>query len=105
MLQMSQAGVPAWLVIEARGTVEPPQFFVFIMCPSSKDRFVDNFSRLYDFPGQLLTGGDLQIPQSCMWDQNQLAVRSEELDLRGKQRGRQRDEHTFGDCRAVEQFP
>jgi hypothetical protein len=106
MLYLSQAGVPAWSVIEARGTVEPPQFSSCISYPNSRDPFNDNFLQLDDFLGDVLAGGDLRIQQSCMWDEDETDVRSEEPDLHGQQSGRQSDEYESGErCRAVERFP
>jgi len=106
MLYLSQAGVPAWSVIEARGTVEPPEFSLCMSCPHSRDPFDDNFSQLDDFLGDVLAGENLRSHQSCMWDEDEVDVRSEEPDLHGQQNGRQSGEHEFGErCRAVERFP
>ena len=108
MLYLSQAGMPAWSVIEARGTVEPPQFSSCMSYPKSKDPFGDSFFQLDNFLGlgDVLAGGNLRIHHSCMWDENEMDVRSEEPDLHGQQNGRQSDEHGFGErCRAVERFP
>lgn len=103
MLRMSQAGVRAWSVFEARGAVEPPQYSVCILC-QHENPFGDNF---FDFlRDDVLAGGNLHIHQGCMWDEDDLDVRSEELDLRGQQNGRQSDEHEFGERgRAVGRFP
>lgn len=67
MLHMSQAGVPAWSAIEARGTVEPPHYFMCILRPKSIKLFDRAFLRLDDFLGDVLAGGNLRIHQGCMW--------------------------------------
>lgn len=106
MLYLSQAGVPAWSVIEARGTVELPQFSLCMSCLNSRDPFDDIFWQLDDVLGFLLAGGNLRIHQHCMWDEDTTDVRSEEPDLHGQQNERQSDEHEFGGrCRAVERLP
>jgi hypothetical protein len=108
MLYLSQAGVPAWSVIEARGTVEPPQFSSCMSYQKSKDPFDDNFLQIECFLGlgDVLAGGNLRIHKSCIWGVDEMDVRSEEPDLRGQQNGRQSDTHEFGErCRAVERCP
>lgn len=105
MPYVSQAWVPAWSVTEARGTVESTQFSSCMLYPKSRDLSHDNFFQLDDFLGDVLAGGNLRIPQGCMWD-DEMDVRSEEPDLHGQQNGRQSDEHGFGErFRAVGEVP
>lgn len=69
-------------------------------------------SHFYDFLGDVLAGGNLQTcSQQTKWFGGWFVdaggiVRSEELDLRGQQNGRQSDEHGFGERdRAMDGFP